>query len=303
MKSVLHKVAKFFYSFLTILLVSISMAYSQADSTKIIPHPITQNAGFDVIVKVNGELVYGLVKEVGSYFISYQRTDIPDGPVYTIPRNEVYVISYRNQVKDYINPIDMPSDNFPHYRYINYHNKKFFENGSVHVGLGFLRSFTKVKDVKNYSSSASFPVISIGYEVTLKSNLDVGLQLGFGGHKFSDQRFSSYDSTQNDISLKENIFALYAYGRYYFLKGSSRLQPYILAGLGIASSNIHSENKISFTNDNSQIIIVKSGSRSTGLGVVARIGAEYYINNQLQVFLDAGAGLSVINVGLAVNIK
>ncbi len=36
-------------------------------------------------------------------YISYQRTDIPDGPIYTIPRNEVYVISYRNQVKDYIN--------------------------------------------------------------------------------------------------------------------------------------------------------------------------------------------------------
>jgi hypothetical protein len=299
-----------FFVFLLLLSFSINMAYGQIDSSSVqIPHPIQQNAGFDVIVKLNGDLVYGLVKEVGPYYISYQRTDIPDGPIYTIPRDEVYVISYRNQVKDYINgrtigpsiqdsvPTDKTDNVGKNTEGIN------FENGSLHLGLGFLRSFSKLKNVNNYSTSATFPVVSVAYEVNYKSNLQLGLMIGFGSHKFSDQNYSTYDSTNNNINITENIFGLYVYGRYYFLNGSSRLQPYILAGPGITSSNIHSENKISFTNDNTQIILVKSGARSTGLGIIARAGAQYFVTNQFQVSLDAGVGLSVIKLGVSFALK
>lgn len=292
----------------SMMLFASGNVYSQVDTQRVVPplQPIQQNAGFDVIITLNGDLIYGLVKEVGPYYISYQRTDIPDGPIYTIPRNEVYVISYRNQVNDYLMPADnneLSLEDLHQNRHINYKEKDLFKYGSARVGLGFLRSFTKVKDVKNYSSSGSFPAISFGYEVNYKSNVHLGVQIGFGSHKFSTQQFSNYDSTQNNITLKENIFALYVYGRYYLSNSSSRLQPYIMGGVGITSSNILSNNTISFTNNNSQVILVKSGSRSTGLGIMARIGAEYFINNQLQLFADAGVGLSVINVGLSVSIK
>ena len=96
---------------LFISLFVISNTYGQADTVKKFmtpPQPVQYNAGFDVIIKTNGEIVYGLVKEVGRYLISYQRTDIPDGPIYTMLRTDVYAISYRNQVKEYFNP---PSDN------------------------------------------------------------------------------------------------------------------------------------------------------------------------------------------------
>jgi len=305
MKSVLHKGSMYFYSFLTILFVSINMAYGQADSTKVLPPPIPQNAGFDVIVKLNGELLYGLVKEVGPYFISYQRTDIPDGPIYTIPRNEVYVISYRNQVKDYINGreiLPMPPNYETTPAHINY-KKSVFKNGSLQLGFGFIKSFSKVKNAADYSTSPTFPVISLAYEIPYSKNIQLGVQVGFGSHQFSNQSYSNYDSTQNNIHLNENIFALYIYGRYYLLNRSSRLQPYIMAGPGITSSNIHSENKISFTNDNSQIIIVKSGRRTTGIGIMARGGAQYFVSDQLQVFLDAGVGMSVIKAGLSFSIK
>lgn len=296
------------------LLLTAGSAYSQSDSSKIphsllqFPQAIPQNAGFDVIVKINGDIVYGLVKEVGPYYVSYQRTDIPDGPVYTIPRNEVYVISYRNQVKDYINSeegVDPSSlNNGPQRnRHINYKNKDLFKNGSVRVGLGFLKSFSKVENSKDYSTSGGFPVISFGYEVYYKSNIRLGVQIGFGSHDFSKQEYSSYDSTKTDVTLKENIFGLYVYGRYYFLNSSSKLQPFILGGLGIVSSNVHENNTIRFTNDNTQVILVKSGTRKTGLGITARVGADYFISNQMQLFADAGAGLSVINVGLTFSIK
>lgn len=311
MKRVLFRKYKFLFFVLSLcMLVSIQNAYGQMDSTRVpIPQPIKQNAGFDVIIKMNGDLVYGLVKEVGPNYVSYQRTDIPDGPVYTIPRSEVYVISYRNQVKDYINgraesdemQNEQPEENMNNDTIKN-KNKNFFQNPSLHFGLGFLRSFSKVENISNYSSSASFPVISLAYEISYQSNLQLGVMIGFGSHKFSNQQFSSYDSTNNHINLKENIFGLYVYGRYYFLSNTSPLQPFILAGPGITSSNIHSENKISFTNDNSQIIVVQSGTRTTGLGIIARVGAQYYINNQFQVSFDAGVGLSVIKLGVSFNI-
>lgn len=292
---------------ITVIMLTCATAYGQTDSQKVIVQkPVPQNAGFDVIVKTNGDIVYGLVKEVGPYFISYQRTDIPDGPIYTIPRNEVYVISYRNQVKDYITPVNDQFQEQPYYsqRFINYKkDSTLFKHGIVRIQFGFIRSFTKVKDVKSYSSSGSFPVVSVGYEVLFKQNLNLGVQIGFGSHNFSRQQFSAYDSTQTDVILKENIFALYLYGRYYLLRNTSPLQPYIAAGLGITSSNIISNNKISFTNDNSQVILVKSGERSTGLGLMARAGAEYFISNQLQLSLDAGYGLSVINAGIAFTLK
>src|SRR6185437_8165089 len=303
----MNKLILLFRLTITVMLLTSVTVYGQTDSQKVLlQKSIPANAGFDVIVKTNGDIVYGLVKEVGPYFISYQRTDIPDGPIYTIPRNEVYVISYRNQVKDYITPVNDQFQEQPYYsqRFINYKKDTgLFKHGIVRIQFGFIRSFTKVKDVKSYSSSGSFPVVSIGYEVLFKQNLNLGVQIGFGSHNFSRQQFSAYDSTRTDVTLKENIFALYLYGRYYLLKNTSPLQPYIAAGLGITSSNIISNNKISFTNDNSQVILVKSGERSTGLGLMARAGAEYFIRKQLQLSLDAGYGLSVINAGVAFTLK
>lgn len=302
----LNKTGTLFMVTIFILLFTFSNVNGQEITQKVIlpPQPIQQNAGFDVIIKLNGDLVYGLVKEVGTDFILYQRTDIPDGPIYSIPRKDVYVISYRNQVKDYINSenTDQKLATLFSDKHINYKNENLFKNGTAYFSLGFLRSFTKVSEPKNYSTSASFPVISFGYEAKFKNNVTLGVQIGFGSHNFSTQQFSSYDSTKNDITLKENIFALYVYGRYFLTNSSSTLQPYIMAGLGITSSNILSNNTISFTN-NTQTVLVKSGTRSTGLGIMARVGEEYFINNQLQVFVDAGIGLSVINVGVLVNIK
>ena len=296
-----------------ILLLATGAANGQADTQRIVPPPqsIQYNAGFDVIIKYNGEIIYGLVKEVNSYYILYKRTDIPDGPVYTIPKNEVYVISYRNQVKDYINQNETVQNQYtePYHhnrnssRQINYKNNNLFKSGSVHFNLGFIKSFSKVENSKDYSTSGSFPVISFGYETFFNDNLNLGLELGFGSRNFSRDEFSSYDSAQNSISLKENIFALYVYGRYYLLSNTSRIQPYIKAGLGITSSHIRSETKINFTNNNSETIVVTSGARTVGLGVMARIGASYFVSNQLQVNVDAGFGLSVINAGISFNIQ
>ncbi|MEO8416947.1 MAG: hypothetical protein ABI472_25010, partial [Ginsengibacter sp.] len=261
----MNKIYKVFSCVLFTVLFFITNANAQIDSQKVAPPPPQANqvnAGFDVIIKYNGEIVYGLIKEVTPDYISYKRTDIPDGPVYTIFRNEVYAISYRNQVKEYMDPSNaaLPpgigmSNRVEPYPGIDYKKANFLKNGTARIGLGFIRSFSKVDNAKNYSSSGSFPVISFAYDANFKSNVHLGLLLGFGSHNFSDDKFSSYDSTTNNISLKENIFGLYIYGRYDLFNNASRLQPYVMAGLGITSSHVLSENKINFTNNNNQTLL------------------------------------------------
>ena len=310
-KTLLSKICTIFFLAVSIMFLAVGSVSAQNDSLKyMVNRPIPQNAGFDVIVKLDGEIVYGLVKEVGPNFITYQRTDIPDGPIYTMPRNEVYVISYRNQVKDYINgnnAQETKQEGISSYtgkpRQINYKGKSIFENSNAGLGLGFLRSFTQVKNINSYSSSSSFPVILFSYEVNYNKNIQLGLEMGFGTHKFSGQQFSSYDSTINSDNLTEHIFGLYVYGKYFLLNNSSRIQPYVKAGLGITSSNVISATTISFTNDNSQQILVTSGTRTIGLGITARVGGQYYISDQLQLSLDAGLGLSVIQAGLIIAIN
>ena len=285
--------------------------------------PMHQHVGFDVIILKNGDLVYGLVKEVGLVEIKYQRTDIPDGPVYIILRSEVYAISYRNQVKDILNPpgttvfaqtvidtvkiipleiiqpdttwdsgysdttwnVDLPL--------VVNKQKTFF------VGLGFIRGFTKVDDAEDYSSSAGFPTINLGYELYRKNNLRVGIQAAIGSNKFSREEFSSYDSAQKSYDLKENIFTLNLYGKYNLSSAYNSLKPYLLAGIGIRSSSIQSELLFKFINNSNQTILVKSGGRTVGIGTMFRAGADYRLNDSIHLYADAGTGPSVIQLGVA----
>ncbi len=297
-----------------------SQVVSSTDTTVLPPpppihQPINYNSGFDVIIKRSGEIIYGLVKEVGLQLIKYQRTDIPDGPIYTIPRFEVYAISYRNQVKEYLNPADDPALMRPPVRYnsnrpysnrpYNYNlNQRFLlQQGAVRIGLGFIRGFTKVKNANEYSSSAGFPVVIIGYDALYRSPIRLGVQLAFGSHKFSKQEYSEYDSTQSNVTLKENVFTLHLYGKYNLLTTASAFQPYAIIGLGITSSNVKSDYAINFVDNADKVILVKSGARSVGLGILARIGTDYAINNQLRIFGDIGAGPSLINIGVSVNVQ
>ncbi|MEP6844990.1 MAG: hypothetical protein ABI861_03275 [Panacibacter sp.] len=278
------------------------------------PPTTPMNAGFDVIILKNGDIVYGLVKEVGLELIKYQRTDIPDGPIYTIPRKDVYAISYRNQVKDILNPktwlLPVITDTIPSETLMRdtivqlpvVQKKELLSNGSFLAGIGFMRGFTKVENANDYSSSTSFPTLSFAYEIVRKNNIRVGLQLAVGSRKFTRQEFSAYDSAINDIKLKENIITLHLYGKYNLGNSTGFFQPYLVGGLGIQSSYVKSEYTLRFVNNANQSIYVSSGGRSVGLGVLLRAGGEYRISDEWRAFADAGIGPAILQIGIAFNV-
>lgn len=274
------------------------------------PGTILYNAGFDVIITYDGNIIYGLVKEVGEFLIKYQRTDIPDGPIYTIPRNLVYAISYRNQVKELINPGPANPDQRGRNgisRNNNPYNRSYrrltLSDANVRIGLGFIRGYTKVDNADDLSSSATFPVVNIAYDMRYQNLVRLGLQLSFGSHKFSRQEFSSYDSTQTNSSIKENIFSIALYGKYTVTTSVARLRPYVLVGLAINTSHTHTEDEIKFYNNSDQSLLVSSGGRSVGLGLLARAGTDYFFNSKIGAFADVGSGTSLLQVGAVINIQ
>ena len=277
----------------------------------LVKYKIIYNADFDVIIRRNGDIIYGLVKEVGLELIKYQRTDIPNGPIYTIPKWEVYAISYRNQLREIINPVVDPRlVNPPGYgnyrnpdgRYYNPRTSFLSRNGSVTLGVGFIRGFTKVKNAGDYSSSGS-PVVNVAYDALYRGSVRLGAQLAFGSHKFSGQDYSTHDSTQSAVSIKESFFTLHVYAKYSYVLTTSAFQPYALFGLGISSSNIRTNREVNFLNRADKVLLVSSGARAVGLGILARGGTAYILNNKISVFGDVGAGPYIINLGVTANVN
>lgn len=316
-----------------LLLFNSIKTYSQVvtDSSK---PSIHINAGFDVIIKKNGDIVYGLVKEVTQEIIKYQRTDIPDGPIYTIPRSDVFAISYRNQVKDILNPLPDPQlgqnklvapdtsliikntsinkDTVAKHDTTPLPNttaakikqmKKNWRDGTFRAGFGIFRSYTKVSQVSQYTSSVNFPIINLAYEVRYNQNVFIGIQVAFGPHKFSNDVFSGYDSTQTKSTLKENIFMLDVYGKYMITYHTDKVQPYIIGGIGIHSSHISTAEDIAFVSHPDNELLVNSGNNAVGLGLIARIGAEYFINPKVRLYGDAGFGATILNFGVCIRVN
>ena len=95
------------------------------------------------------------------------------------------------------------------------------------------------------------------------------------------------------------------YGKYSTPNSYANLRPYVIGGLGINSSNTHSSDEVRFVNDSStsQSLLVTSGSRSVGLGILARIGADYYFNPKLGAYADIGTGVALLQIGLVINVQ
>ncbi len=58
----------------------------------------------DDIIMLNNNVVKGKVEEVGVNVIKYHRADNMDGPIYDLPKGDVYMIVYASGASDVINP-------------------------------------------------------------------------------------------------------------------------------------------------------------------------------------------------------
>ena len=59
----------------------------------------------DNIILRNNDVIKAKVEEVGVHTIKYHKDDNIDGPIYDIPKGDVYMIIYNNGTRDVINPL------------------------------------------------------------------------------------------------------------------------------------------------------------------------------------------------------
>lgn len=261
------------------------------------------NNRFDVIIKKDGSIVYGLVQEVGLTEIKYKRTDIPDGPIYSILRVEVYAISYRNQIKEILAPVDstifapkpkidsavlfpppIPAPDLD------------FQNAEIRLKVGAFRGFSKLNNSDDYSSSLGFVPIIIDYDVAFRNKYRVGLSLGFASYNFNRIEFNTYDSTQigNDVSEKQFVANVYIKRRFDY----GNLKPFILGGVGLNSSLLKSSSVVALDIRSNRRLLIESEGRSASLGIQLRAGLDYDLNENFKITGDIGTGLSIVQLGI-----
>ncbi len=282
--------------FIALFVVSAQVTYSQSSAVPA--------AAFDVMVLKNGDIIYGKVVEVGMHLVRYKRTDIPDGPIYELFKSEIYAISYRNQLTEYMEPLGSEP--------LEDHNRgpiddkgalkesvdgtwySAVRSGEIRLGLGFIRNFSRVKEVDDYQSEFTFPSVHISYMFPVDQNIDFGLAMGFAGFEYADKSFSEYDQLMTDRTIHESLFSIAVIGKYGI--DMELIRPYFLTGVSFTNSNVRTEGSVTFTDDE-RSILVRGGSRSGQFGVPIRGGVDVRITSSLSAFIEVGTGLSLMQVG------
>ncbi|ASB49820.1 hypothetical protein [Alkalitalea saponilacus] len=268
-----------------------------------------QPAGFDVIVKTNGEIVYGKVIEVSrtQELVRYKRTDIPDGPVYELFWNEIYAISYRNQLTEYFvegKPDTGVGSDGHRFRGIGEIEKTettgetlwFSEirNGELRIGFGLLRQYSKISEIDEYRDRTGFPAMALTYLFPFSENMELGSSISWASFKYSDRTLSEYDQLLTERDITETLFTFAVVGRYYI--DMDLFRPYLLSGISYTNSSVRTDGRIRFTDDE-RSVLVQGGARSGSFGIPIRAGFDVRLSEKAGAYVDIGNGLTLLQIG------
>lgn len=267
----------------------------------------TSNAThFDVIVRQDGTIVTGKILEVGLFSIKYQRLDMPDGPVMEIPRNVVYAITYRNQLTEYLMPVDSavfykPADQERESNPKTWDERWYanLDSGRLNIGIGLIRSFSMINNVESLSNKGGSIGYFVGYSFPVRRNIEVGFIAGLASFRYRENRVSEYDQFQIIRNIKENIFNITVTGIYRL--GLKPFDPYILGGLAFYRSRVQSDGTIQFLDD-LRTVSVQNSAVGSSFGLLIRGGVTYQFNSKSGVYLDVGNGISLIQLGGAIKL-
>lgn len=265
----------------------------------------------DVIIRVDGSILYGKVLEVSQDQVKYRKNDIPDGPEVTLPREQVYVISYSNNTKQVITPVfgkrklDEPAfdanslDETADKDTTN--NLKYnIGHGDVRVGMGFSRAYSSFKGVDDFSKEASAPSIFAAYQIRYNRFLKVGVSLGYASFNYEYNRVSDYDGISISQNIEESIINLGIYGRYDLMDGF--IKPYLLLGLNFNYNSATMEGDVEFL-DEGKHVLTTSGINGFKNDLVARAGVDFMISKSFGLYSDIGTGISLIQIGAIFSLK
>jgi hypothetical protein len=267
----------------------------------------------DVIIRVDGSIMYGRVLEVNQQVVKYQINDMVTGPVIIIPRNLVYAISYSNNTTQIITPLfnqktisviafdqsnNQAGSSAP--RDTSSNLKHNLAHGSIKVGLGFYRGYSGIKGINNFNRSASSPSIYAAYLFRFNRFLITGVSLGYASFNYNYSRFSEYDQVSISQNITEAISTLGLFGRYNLMDGF--IKPYLMMGLNVNYCNAFIKSDISFI-DEGKHIITNTNIRGFKTNFVFRGGVDFMISRTFGLYGDIGTGTSLIQLGVIFSLK
>lgn len=259
-------------------------------------------SGHDIIVMRSGKMLRAKVLEIGIHLVKYKRAGYLNGPTYSLPRADVYAINYPDSRSDYLtipDSTDLFGKPAPVIDLKKEKKASSFDpskNGQASIGLGFFRSFSKGDgSLDGLSQKRFLPGFFLRYSFEQSPGLRLGIQLGTASYRFEGDGFDSYDDVLVSGKVDESVFSLSAYGKYE-LQGE-KFRPYAIAGLGLRMSSV--ETQLAVTPLATEAgYLVNSGTRSSQLGVLMRIGASYDFSQSMNAYFDVGTGLSLVQAGI-----
>jgi len=267
----------------------------------------------DVIIKVDGDILYGKVVELNIDNIRYLRADMPDGPIVAIPRKDVYAISYVNQTYDIITPTPGKSKNksskseaavpvtepltnqtvAPDSVPANW--KQNIGNGYIKVGMGFSRQYSSLKGVEDFTKTPSAPSINADYYFKFNKYIKLGAALGVAGFNYAYDYFSEYDQIGITQDITEKVATLGVYARYDITGGI--FKTYVRGGIDFNLNFVDINGEIFFKDENKKVTSHSEG-RGFNSDFVLRGGAEIFIGKNFGLYSDIGTGKSLVQVGV-----
>lgn len=263
---------------------------------------------FDVIVKKDNTVLYAIIEEVGLEVIKYRKTSMPQGPIFTLKLSEVFLISFRDQtyqlidpVENYVSEIETDTGN----TLIDIEDNSFFsevfsEGTTLRFGIGAIKSFSAIDEASTYQLKSSGPGVFVGYSFPWRF-LKIGAQMGLVTGTYSRIQLLQDEQVEFHREIEERLLFL-AVNAKYTLRESSNLRPYVQAGLIFYSSKQDEFNSI--TNLNNPTPVSFTSSKSTLKPYfTARIGVDYYFTSRFGAFADLGLGPNLIQGGLLFRLK
>ena len=266
----------------------------------------------DVIIQVDGVIIYGKVIELNSDNIRYKKNDMPDGPVITMPRKLIYAVSYSNNTFQIVTPVfgkktsaltafDQNTGISKTESDSSRNNLKYnLAHGSIKLAMGFSREFTTLKGVDQFSKEASAPSVFAAYQFQFNRILKTGVSVGYAAFNYDYNYFSDYDQIGISQQIKESIISLGFYARYDLMQGF--VKPYLIGGFNINYSTVNMDGEIYFK-DEQKYVATQSGIQGFKSGFVFRGGLDLNISKSFGVYSDIGTGISLVQLGVIFILK
>lgn len=171
----------------------------------------------DIIIKKNGEEITAKVMEIGTSEIKYKKPGNAEGPLYAIPRSDVFMIKYADGSKDVINDMNAPKEKGE--------TRVFKSYVAINVGVGIPAGTFGSSNPDDSKSGYGMTGMDFGMSASLPlaSFLRVGFKAGRNSNPFDKSNFTAGITSENGLSFY--FSDIKPISRIYFLTGPSALIP------------------------------------------------------------------------------